>query len=179
MQVEFDGGGGGHSEKIFLLFGVVFPKSKIFIINKLMKFDILVDRILTESNIIKLRGKSKNPKDIEYKDIVYSWGKLNPLNDREVLIDDCLLILQIGFNNIYIEHIRSLPEFKNKGYASRLLKRLIDLADKMSVRLTLHPQPTDNRGQGLSMDDLINWYKRYGFNYPDEDSDYEMIRYPR
>lgn len=145
-----------------------------------MKFDILIDRIINESGVIKLRGKSKNPKDIEYKDIVYSWGKLNPYNDREVLIDNnCLLRLQVSFNSVYIEHIRSLPEFKNKGYASKLLKRLVDLADKMNVRLTLHPQPTDNQGQGLSMDDLINWYKRYGFEYPDEDSDYEMIRYPK
>ena len=88
--------------------------------------------------------------------------KLNPYNDREVLIDNnCLLRLQVSFNSVYIEHIRSLPEFKNKGYASKLLKRLVDLADKMNVRLTLHPQPTDNQGQGLSMDDLINWYKNH------------------
>jgi GNAT superfamily N-acetyltransferase len=144
-----------------------------------MKFDILVDCILKESNIIKLRSKSQNPKVIEYKDIVYSWGKLNPINDREVLIDNCLLILQVSFNGIYIEHIRSLPQFKNKGYASKLLRRLTDLADKMIIRLTLHPQLTDSQGQGLPKDDLINWYKRYGFEYPDEDSDYEMIRYPR
>jgi hypothetical protein len=57
-----------------------------------MKFDILVDCILNESNGIKLRGKSQNPKVIEYKDMVYSWGKINPMNDREVLIDNCLLI---------------------------------------------------------------------------------------
>jgi hypothetical protein len=49
----------------------------------------------------------------------------------------------------------------------------------MIVRLTLHSQPTDNQGQGLSTDDLIKWYKRYGFEYPDEDSDYELIRYPK
>ena len=59
------------------------------------------------------------------------------------------------------------------------LRRLTDLADKMIVRLTLHSQPTDNQGQGLSTDDLIKWYKRYGFEYPDEDSDYELIRYPK
>jgi len=144
-----------------------------------MKFDILVDRILTESNIIKLRGKSQNPKVIEYKDIVYSWGTMNPMNNREVLIDNCLLRLQVSFNGIYIEHIRSLPQFKNKGYASKLLGRLTELADKMNVRLTLHPKPTDNQGNGLSKDSLIDWYRRYGFEYPNEDSDYEMLRYPR
>ena len=69
-----------------------------------MKFDVLIDRIINESGVIKLRGKSKNPKDIEYKDIVYSWGKINPYNDREVLIDNnCLLKLQVSFNSVYIE----------------------------------------------------------------------------
>ncbi len=144
-------------------------------LNKIMKFDILVDRILNESNIIKLRGKNQNPKVIEYKDIVYSWGTLNPLNDKEVLVDNCLLILQIGFNSIYIEHIKSLPEFKNKGYASNLLKRLTDLADKMKIKLTLHPHPTDNQSDGLSQDSLIDWYERYGFEHSDD----EMIYYPK
>jgi len=144
-----------------------------------MKFNLLVDRILNESNVIKLGGIGLYKKLSDYKHRVYSWGEINPLNNREVLIDNCLLSLVVSFNVIYIEHVRTLPEFKNKGYASRLLKRLVDLADKMNVRLTLHPQPTDNQGQGLSTDDLIDWYKRYGFEYPDENSDYEMIRYPR
>ena len=140
-----------------------------------MKFDIIVDRILKESNVSKLRGKSQNPKVIEYKDIVYSWGKINPMKDNEVLIDNCLLILKNAFNDIYIEHIRSLPEFKNKGYASKLLKRLVDLADKMNIRLTLFAEQTE---EGLSEHSLIDWYKRYGFEYQDEKGGL-MIRYPR
>lgn len=140
-----------------------------------MKFDKLVDRILIESNIIKL-GKFDNTKLLEYKKIVYSWGEINPMNEREVLIDNCLLSLKNSFNNIYIEHIRCLPEFRNKGYASKLLKRLTDLADKMHIKLTLFTDQTDQ--QGLSVQYLIDWYKRHGFEYKDEE-DGLMIRYPR
>jgi ribosomal protein S18 acetylase RimI-like enzyme len=140
-----------------------------------MKFDVLINRIINESGVIKLRGKSQNPKVIEYKNIVYSWGVTNPISDKEVLIDNCLLKLEVGFNGIYIEHIRTLPEFKNKGYASRLLKKLIDLADKMNIKLSLHAKQTNE--EGLSIKSLKDWYKRYGFEYK-EYEDGEMIRYP-
>ena len=140
-----------------------------------MEFDILVDRILGESNIIKLRGKDQNPKVLEYKNIVYSWGKPNPYSENEVLIDNCLLKLQVNFKGIYIEHIRVLTQFKGRGYASKILKRLVDLADEMNIRLSLSATQTDR--EGLSDESLKNWYKRYGF----EDGEYEdgeMIRYP-
>jgi ribosomal protein S18 acetylase RimI-like enzyme len=141
-----------------------------------MKFDILVDRILKESNVIKLRGNNPSPKVDEYKNIVYSWGKLNPMNESEVLIDNCLLILKNSFNKIHIEHIRSLPEFRNQGHASKLLKRLVDLADKMNIKMTLFTDQTDQ--EGLPEHSLIDWYKRYGFEYEDEEGEL-MIRYPR
>ena len=141
-----------------------------------MKFDALVDRILNESNVIRLRGNNTSPKVDEYKNIVYSWGTPNPMNDKEVLIDNCLLSLKNSFGRIYIEHIRSLPEFRNQGHASKLLKRLVDLADKMNVKLTLFADQTDN--EGLSVHSLIDWYKKYGFEYKEED-DGLMIRYPR
>lgn len=63
-------------------------------------------------------------------------------------------------------HISSLASLtKGAGHASKALRTLTGLADKHGVPLTLIPQPTASggAGKGLSKDQLVGWYGRYGF----------------
>lgn len=71
---------------------------------------------------------------------------------------------------------------KGQGLGSETLKRITDRADETGTTLTLYPSPY---GQGgLSEDELIEFYKRNGFEfkYPDPDNPdpiLDMVRYPR
>ncbi len=51
------------------------------------------------------------------------------------------------------------PLFRGQGIASDLLKRCLKDADAEQVTLLIEVSPSD----GLTYDELVAWYKRYGF----------------
>jgi GNAT superfamily N-acetyltransferase len=64
-----------------------------------------------------------------------------------------------------------------KGYASEVMERIINAADKYNVRISLGIQPLDGK---INREDLISWYEKYGFEA--EHDDYEtsdMVRFPK
>lgn len=68
---------------------------------------------------------------------------------------------------------------RGKGHASQALKRLTQLADQLSVRLSLNPSAigAKNDPTVLSNEQLEAWYGRYGFvQSPKEE--YYMVREP-
>jgi len=68
-------------------------------------------------------------------------------------------------------------ECLNKGYASKVMNRIIDSADKHEIMLHLQATPLDNK---ISEEDLLSWYKKYGFEPEEEDySKFELIRFPK
>jgi len=79
-------------------------------------------------------------------------------------------------------HISSIISFdkKNAGQASQALKWLCDLADKHQVKMELIAEPIKNAGSqngvSLTKSQLMSWYKRYGFQ-PDEDDSDSMTRF--
>jgi GNAT superfamily N-acetyltransferase len=71
---------------------------------------------------------------------------------------------------------------KGKGLGSETLKRVTDRADETGTTLTLHPSPYGDGG--LEEAELIEFYKRNGFEfkYPDPDNPdpiLDMVREPR
>lgn len=67
--------------------------------------------------------------------------------------------------HIYIHLIKVPEESRGLGYASILLKQVIDYADRNQLLIQLEVPWTDYGDTGLSVDELEAWYKRYGFIY--------------
>jgi ribosomal protein S18 acetylase RimI-like enzyme len=66
---------------------------------------------------------------------------------------------------------------RGKGNASRLLKTVLDEADREGVILYLSVEPD---GTGLNEEQLRSWYHRNGFEDMDPElSDTGMVRQPR
>lgn len=60
-----------------------------------------------------------------------------------------------------VTRINVPQQFRGKGIGTRLLKQILDDADKEGVILVLWPQASD----GLPTYILEEWYKRYGFKW--------------
>jgi len=70
------------------------------------------------------------------------------------------------------------PEKPGKGYASKVIKAIVELADKHGVAMTLTAKPFGNMPNTLSRSDLMGWYHRYGWVKDPKRSDGDMIRFP-
>lgn len=72
--------------------------------------------------------------------------------------------------------IRTQPGMRGRGTASKAMALLCDIADQYEVTLTLGvAEDADGREQGLTAEELRDWYTRWGFEggmtmkrYPDE-----------
>jgi len=85
--------------------------------------------------------------------------------------------LQIFDEAINMGSIQTTPpgECEGKGYASKVMQRLVDLADKHGVVMSLDPYPFGQKTLGVG--DLKGWYKRVGFK-PDRNWGGEWRRKP-
>jgi hypothetical protein len=117
-----------------------------------------------------------------------SMSEANPIgrpDDRywymgEVDGKHCLVMtnLDVWDGAIHLAAIQTLPASvcEGKGYASSVMNKIVALADKHQVPMTLDPMPF---GQArLGMKELVSWYKRAGFS-PDYDRGGEWTRHPR
>lgn len=130
---------------------------------------------------IKLGSKKRvSDKTDQFIDIIYNATHRNPLNDREFILGDAAFTMQSGSqeDSIHINDIRTFDP--GKGHASNILKLLTSTADKLGITLDLTASQYGETG--LSVQDLINWYKRYGFEVQQnffQDDSAEMIRKPK
>ena len=84
-------------------------------------------------------------------------------------------------NEISIEHIEVLPEFRHKGLASRVLNDACTAADFRKKTMQLHVTPYtlfELREPGLDYDALKAFYERKGFVLWDSEHDL-MTRKPK
>ena len=114
-------------------------------------------------------------------------GEQNPLDWRTRYFvmgktdDDewCLVQteLQVFDEAIHISSIQTTPPgaCEGKGYASKVMQQLTDLADKHNVEMSLDPTPFGKKTLGVG--DLKGWYKRAGFK-PDAEYFGEWRRKP-
>ncbi len=79
-----------------------------------------------------------------------------------------------GENRLTITRISVLPPQRGRGIARSLLKQVCEAADVDQVELWLQPIPGINGG--LTREQLIAWYERYGFRQINE---YEWMRSPQ
>ena len=117
-----------------------------------------------------------------------SMSKRNPIGYRgdrywymgEVDGAHCLVMtnLNVFDGAISFNTIQTVPPDKceGKGFASNVMNRLVSLADKHQVPMSLDPVPFGQKTLGAR--DLKSWYKRAGFS-PNKDRGGEYWREPQ
>ena len=57
--------------------------------------------------------------------------------------------------------IEIYPEYRNMGYATQVMNQIIDYANKKNLIIILTPEAY--KSEGMSTNQLKNWYKSFGF----------------
>ena len=92
----------------------------------------------------------------------------------------CLVLTEIGpwDGHIHLASIHTSPkgECEAKGYASKVMNVIVEIADETGVALSLDPHPFGSKRLGVK--DLKAWYRKVGFK-PDRSRGGEWIRQPK
>ncbi len=68
------------------------------------------------------------------------------------------------WNEVELSLIRTKPESRKEGWATRAMTMLVDFADQYDVVLSLGiAHDADGRNNGLTQEELYDWYSRWGF----------------
>jgi len=126
--------------------------------------------------VIKLgkKGASAARKAVdELSEIFYE----NPLNPREIVTNGAGATVYPMGDTLHLSDIRTFDP--GKGNASQALRSILEVADKNNVPVTLTAK--NYRGNGLTTSQLVDWYKRNGFEVVDDfgEDGVDMIRQPR
>lgn len=135
------------------------------------KFATLI-KIMVNEEIVLREYTPSNPADIDkaIRDIE-KLGVRNPLNPKEIIIDDSVVIeVQNWDKRLWFSSLYSIE--KGKGNASRIMKKIIDIADKYKVTIALDPHPFGTGSEKLNRSQLVNFYKKFGFNFEDGEEDF-------
>lgn len=79
---------------------------------------------------------------------------------------------------VKIEHIEVKDEYKGRGFAKQLMNKAIEYAKKMGETV-IYLNASPMGFSGLSINDLVGFYKSFGFKtiIDDYDKNKEMIKY--
>jgi hypothetical protein len=132
-----------------------------------------IDRLLAEGPIIKL-GKG-NPELVRAKnEILAAIGQETDVRDEVITPEGVRVDLSaFGGRSLRLSSIQS-DGSRGIGSASRVLDKLVSLADQHQIPITLLAQPYGDAG--LTKRQLISWYSKRGFKLQDDGE--TMIRLP-
>ena len=120
-----------------------------------------------------------NPADID-KAIreIEKLGVRNPINPKEIVIDDSVIIeVQNWDKRLWFSSLYSID--KGQGNASKVMKKIMDIVDKYKVTVALDPHPFGTGTGKLTRDQLVKFYKKFGFEFEDGAEDFgDMERVP-
>lgn len=92
-------------------------------------------------------------------------------------VDQFFIHLKDG--DIVLEFIDIKPQFRGRGFGSKIMKELVQFADSKQLSITLIPAPENYRSNSLNR--LKTFYRKFGFvdskRYPLEVP--HMVRYPK
>jgi GNAT superfamily N-acetyltransferase len=131
---------------------------------------------------IRLRGRGPSPAVERLLRDFAEASFPNPLgsaerNERVLKGIDALVRLEPDGRKVFVAEVRALRP--RQGVGTRAMQFLTDLADKHGVQLALFPHPFGTAQMEVGA--LVNFYRRFGFQYADEDGEAgdEMVRFPR
>lgn len=115
---------------------------------------------------------SDDKKAKEYVAKANGLGVPNPFNDREIIFDNESAFTVVVFGDkVILQSIRSFVP--RSGAGTRLMHKLVELADEIKVPLYLNPVPFGT--SAMTKRNLIEFYKKFGF----VGNSKEMIRFVR
>ena len=99
---------------------------------------------------------TENSSEIKHK--TYRGGGRFYCDKGDLTYTDEIEIYPVYHNNCF--ELTNLNAFeKNKGIGTKLLNKMIEFAKEEKKDIVLYASPLDNR----SVDDLIKFYKKFGF----------------
>ena len=102
---------------------------------------------------------------------IRSLGYRNPLNPRETIIDDNVVIEVSNFDKrLWLNSIYSIE--KGTGNATKVMTAICKIADKHSVTIALDPLPYGKDKNKLNYDQLVAFYKKFGFIFEDGEDEF-------
>jgi hypothetical protein len=125
-----------------------------------------------KKEIILREYTPSNPADIDkaIKEIE-KLGVRNPLNPKEIVIDDSVIIEVSNWDKrLWFSSLYSID--KGKGNATVVMKKIMDIADKYKVNVALDPHPFGTGTGRLNRAQLVNFYKKFGFEFEDGEEDF-------
>lgn len=136
--------------------------------------------ILTEA-VIKLRGfgatgdsPDEKKHKIDFINKIYSWGSPTLSPNEVIMPEDVTVTMDYWDNKVWLKDIMALDA--RQGNGTKVLKKIVDLADNMDITLYLTAEPfgTNKMPKGK----LKQWYKKYGFVAVKGRAD-RMVREPK
>ena len=98
------------------------------------------------------------------------WRGFNSSEKASLLFFGGKVKVVLEFNSfdpyMNLDLIKTEKEARGQGYATKVMNLITKSADKFGVNMELDAIPHDN--EGLSRADLIEFYKRFGFEFIDE-----------
>jgi hypothetical protein len=125
-----------------------------------------------KKEIILREYTPSNPADIDkaIKEIE-KLGVRNPFNPKEIVIDDAVVIEVSNWDKrLWFSSLYSID--KGKGNASRAMQKIVDIADKHKVTVALDPHPFGTGTGRLNRAQLVNFYKKFGFEFENGEEDF-------
>jgi hypothetical protein len=102
-------------------------------------------------------------------------GVRNPINPKEIIIDDTVFIEISNWDKrLWFSSLYSLE--RGKGNASKVMQKIVDIADKYKVTIALDPVPFGTGEGRLNLSQLVNFYKKFGFEFEDGEDFGDMER---
>ena len=120
-------------------------------------------------------SKHENTNLDAFMDEFHSSTAAHPFSPHLAVFENCVVFEVKPFSGLILFGLIQTLN-KGQGDGSRALQWLIDLADKHQVTLTGNVQRVGD--EGLTVNQLRRWYKRYGFNL-DRRRHLEMQRPPK
>jgi len=137
--------------------------------------------------MIKLLDLLKETVDIDWDRAseFYDTGDYVTVKKNYGVVEFGLEILSDGEEALFINDISIKPEFQGKGYGSKIIQNIIEYAKKQDLPIALRASVGGhyNVKSNMSQEDLIKFYKKFGFeNRPDLSNfghdDIFMVKYP-
>jgi hypothetical protein len=98
-------------------------------------------------------------------------GIRNPVNPKEIIIDDSVFIEISNWDKrLWFSSLHSMD--RGHGNASRVMQKIVDIADKYNVTIALDAVPYGTGTGRLSRSQLVKFYKKFGFKFEDGQEDF-------